>query len=211
MDLPDHDAAVYLAHSLQVAVGVVFAAAVVPKLTRPGVFAATVAAYKIVPAPAARWLAAMIMAAEAFIAIALVTGWGAAVALHVALVLILLFSGAVAWSLWQGRRIACGCFGSAGEEISGRSLTRLALLLGATVALLVTSYAWAQAPVTLSSLRAEPAATLAYLVDVAAMASAFLAVAVWALSAKQTYSVLATLARGTVRTTESTNSEVRSA
>jgi hypothetical protein len=211
MELPDQDAAVYVAHSLQVTVGLVFAAAVVPKLTRPGVFAATVAAYKIVPAQTARWLAPVIMAAEAFIAIALVTGWVAGAALHGALVLVLLFSGAVAWSLWRGRRIACGCFGGPGEEISGRSLIRLALLLGATVVLLVLSYAGAQVPVTLRSLGAEPAATLAYLVDVGAMSAAFVAVAMWALSAKQTYPAIAAITRGTVRTTNTTNSEVRSA
>jgi Methylamine utilisation protein MauE len=211
MELPDQDSAVYLGHSLQVTVGFVFAAAVVPKLTRPSVFAATVAAYKVVPPQPARWLAGVIIGTEAFIAIALVTGWVAAAALHVALALILLFSGVVAWSLWRGRRIACGCFGGPGEEISARSLMRLALLLGATVVLLVLSYAGAGSPVALSSLSGEPTTIIGYLVDVGAMSAAFAAVAMWALSAKQTYAVLVALAQGTVRTRHTTNREVRSA
>ncbi|HEV3000787.1 MAG TPA: MauE/DoxX family redox-associated membrane protein [Solirubrobacteraceae bacterium] len=119
----------HVAYGLQLALGAVFLLSVVPKLQRPREFARTVANYKVISPARSRLVAPALIAAEAFLAVSLLTGWLAEAALALAVVLLLVFAAGVGVNLRRGRDISCGCFGERTERISPRTLVRLALIL----------------------------------------------------------------------------------
>jgi hypothetical protein len=130
-----------------VVIGAVLIAAGLPKSLRPGVFAAQIADYGIVPAAATGFLARLISSAELAAGGLLLVGL--AVPLHLrqigaglAIILFALFLAALASAYVRGRNIACACFGgdSELETIGAHSVVRTGLLFAlATVAILPAS------------------------------------------------------------------------
>lgn len=174
----------HLAYALQLALGAVFAAAVLPKLRDPRAFAETVAAYELVPRRAAGLVAGAVIGVETFLVVAFLTGWAMWLALPLAALTLLAFVVAVGLNLRRGRQVACGCFGNRAELISGRSLARLALLLAGCAALVLTLAAGAS-PETVGDLADEGASALWYVLDVAGIAAAAVVLCAWALSAPE--------------------------
>lgn len=121
----------------QLALGVVFLLAAVPKVRRPSVFVQAVRGYDLLPRAVVRPVAYALIAVEAFLAVALITGWAVGIAMPVAIASVLVFMVGVGVNLRRGRRVRCGCFGGAGEVLSARTMARLVLLLAGTTALLV--------------------------------------------------------------------------
>jgi len=117
---------------LQLALGGVFLVSSVGKARHPLAFVRGVADYEILPVPVAYAFGAALIPAEAFVALALLSGWAAGVALPLAIGLLLVFGAAVALNLRRHRDMLCHCYGSlGGERLSPRSLVQLALLIGA--------------------------------------------------------------------------------
>ncbi|MDQ2894379.1 MAG: hypothetical protein M3Y09_01830 [Actinomycetota bacterium] len=187
-----------LIYSIQLAVGATFAVAVVPKLYRPSRFRRIVAGYDLFPQLAAV-AAIAVMAAEASIAVALLTGLLMAVVLPLALGVVALFAFATGVNLARGRNVECGCFGGSEERISARSLARL-LVLGLALACLATALATGTAhPTTASWLASHATASLAYFVEVAGLALALTIAAVWLLNARGLLAILEPAWRGEAR------------
>lgn len=158
---------------LQLAIGIVFLLSGAPKIRRPANFANAVAAYAIVPPAWSAPVAIVVVICEVFIAIAHLSGaWlQPAIALSVAFLVLLVV--AVLRVLRRGTAVRCACFGSPTEVVSGRTLARVLLLLGAEVLLWFS----AQPPVSLAEVPFEQLAG-------AAMAAVLsLATLAWVLAA----------------------------
>lgn len=126
-----------VAASLQLSLGLVFAMSAISKLRRPRSFAADVEGYRLLPRAATPAASVVLVAVELALALALLAGTLTQIAIPLALGLLGVFLVAVAVNLRRGRSVACGCFGSATERISGRSVARLVLLGAAGAALLL--------------------------------------------------------------------------
>jgi hypothetical protein len=188
--VPSASLAADMVYALQLTLGVVFLAAAAPKLRHPHAFAGTVAGYGIAPGRLVPALARALIALEAFLAFAFVTGWLMDVAVPLAALALAGFVVAVGLNLRRGREVPCGCFGDPDEQISVRSLIRLGLLLGALCAMVVVSAAAGTQPVTLEAVLADGGAGLEYLLEVAGLAGFLLLAGLWALSAPELASVL---------------------
>jgi hypothetical protein len=117
---------------LQVALGGVFLVSSLGKALRPMAFLRGVAEYQLLPVPLAYAFGAVLIPAEAFVALALLGGFALAIAPPLATGLLLVFSAAVTINLRRHRDMLCHCYGSlGGERLSARSLVQLALLIGA--------------------------------------------------------------------------------
>jgi hypothetical protein len=172
----------YLLYVLQLGLGVTFALAALPKLRGPRAFARTVGEYGLVPGRAAVAIAPALLLLESFLAVSLLTGWAARIAVVVAAATLVGFAAAVAINLRRGRIVSCGCFGDPAEKISARTLARLALLLAGCV-LLIVGTAWTEAGfVRLGSLPAGGGGALATVVELAGGTVALVAAALWLLS-----------------------------
>jgi len=123
---------------LQLALGGVFLVSSLGKARRPMAFLSGVAEYRILPIPLSYAFGAVLIPAEAFVALALLSGVVVAVALPLATGLLLVFGAAVAINLRRHRDMLCHCYGNLGRErLTARSLVQLALLIA--VALFVWS------------------------------------------------------------------------
>ena len=169
-----------LYYALQLALGAVFFLAALPKLRKPRRFARVVAVQGVVPAGVAPMVAWGVVALETAVASALLTGWLVAPAAVVATFLLAAFAVTTAVNLRRRRVVPCGCFGSAAEMISVRSLVRLGLLLGADV-VLVALWATGTEPVTLASIARRGSQGAAYFFEVASVSVALMLVGLWAL------------------------------
>ena len=139
MDPSDVNVATAFAYALQLAVGLVFIIAVVPKLLHPTAFAEVVGAYTFVPARALRILPFVLAPIELVVGVTLVTGFFVRFGLIVAFLTLVAFLATVLVALRHGLAIPCGCFGRTGEPISSRSVVRLSLLVvAAGIALALT-------------------------------------------------------------------------
>lgn len=108
----------------------VFALALPGKLRDFAAFAATVANYRIVPAGASPAVAAAVVAGELAVVAGLVLPASRAAAAGLAMVLLVIFTVAIAVNLLRGRRtIDCGCFRSLIRERLGWSHVARNLLL----------------------------------------------------------------------------------
>lgn len=180
----------HVAYALQLSLGIVFLVAAAPKLRRPSAFAATVAGYRIAPSQLVPALALGLIAIESFLAFAFLSGWMMDVAVPVAALVLVGFFVAVAVNLRSGRELPCGCFGDPREQISRRSLIRLAALLTALCALVVASGSAGTQSLTLKSVLADGGAGLEYLIEVAGIASFLVLMGMWMLSLPELASVL---------------------
>jgi len=183
--LGDWEMTHHLAYAVQLALGAVFVLSVIPKLQRPREFRRTVANYKVVSPALARVVAPAVIAAEAFLAVSLLTGWLAEVALPLAIVLLLAFAAGVAVNLRRGRDISCGCFGERAEPISPRTLVRLAVILLA-VGLVIAADG---SPFAFGSAHPADVTALQYAVEAGALGAALAVVALWLLHLPEIASV----------------------
>ena len=126
-------ASAYVALVCQISLGIVFLLSAYFKIRQPRIFARQVVAYNILPNQLAYLLGFVLIPLEIYVALSLLTGITANLALLVAGILLLIFLAAVAMNMWRGRKIACGCFGQTSEPISLRTIVRLLLLLLLTV------------------------------------------------------------------------------
>jgi hypothetical protein len=90
-----------------------------------------------VPAPVARALSAVAPWVELALGAALLSGWGAAAAAGVSLVLLLSFAVGFGRLLRRGVRLSCNCFGKSDDPISYFDLVRNLWLAGLASACLV--------------------------------------------------------------------------
>lgn len=121
-------------------VGTVLVCAGLPKAVKPGAFAAQIADYGVVPRRLTSVLARLISSLELAAGVLLLAGLAAPVRLRqvgagLAMILFVLFLGALASAHARGRHIACACFGgnSELEMVGAHSIVRTALLLVLTV------------------------------------------------------------------------------
>lgn len=116
-------------YSLQLAIAAVFAFAALSKLRAPRHIALSIREYQVLPERAVPLAAAFLVLCELAIAALLFSGYGVRIGLALAVLTILAFLVGVLVNLRRGRRIACGCFGSTAETLSGRTVARLLVLL----------------------------------------------------------------------------------
>lgn len=176
-----------VAHAAQLALGVVFLVAVVPKLRNPRDFRRTVDSYNVIPQCASWGTAIAVMLAEVLIACALMLGWRVADALILAIMLLVAVSIAVLVNLHRGRRIPCGCFGDPREVISSNTLVRL-VVLGVTAVIVAAS---PRAPTTVTAMGGE----LAYTATVASLTVGLLLIGYGLVNHAETYFLLTKLGR----------------
>jgi Methylamine utilisation protein MauE len=181
----------HLSYAVELSLGIVFLLAAITKVRHPSAFVRTVARYRLVPGRMTRATAFLLIATEAFLAFAFLTGWTTEIALPLAAAVLVVFSIAAAVNLRRGRRIPCGCFGGETEHISARSLVRLAMLMAAVLALEVVP----ATPITVGKLAHEGASALAYLVQAGALAVFLVLAAAWVLSLREVAFVLRGLQR----------------
>jgi uncharacterized membrane protein YphA (DoxX/SURF4 family) len=175
--------------------GLVFLLAVVPKLRAPQAFVRTVAEYRLAPFKLTRALARGLMAVEAFLALALLSGTLPRLAAPLALVTLSVFAAAVGINLKRRREIPCGCFGAGGETISGRSLSRLGMLLLAAAVVTVATSVMAVAPLSLTSLLSGKGPAADQLIETGGLSLGLLLVGMWLLYLPELWSVIGTLRR----------------
>lgn len=182
----------HLAFALQLSLGFVFLLSTLPKLRRPMEFAQSVVEYRILPAKIASIVALALIPLEAFLMVAFLTGWRTDAAFPIALVMLSIFTIAVGINIRRGRRIACGCFGSASEQISRRTLARLLVLL--TVVLLLFAFR-SRAGISVLNLAVLMAAgsTWIYLLQAVMLALFLILLAAWLLNLPELVFLVRTL------------------
>ncbi len=161
------------AHALQLVLGLVFAVSAATKLRDPRAFKRTVLGHALLPKPFVGVASAIVIGAETALAVALVTGWLATVAVPVAGALVGLFLTAVTVNLRRGNRVECGCFGG-DDAISGATVARLVGLLALVAVVLALP-----AAVRPDQVVAAGSDAFSYLVEVGAVAAAVFAIAAW--------------------------------
>ena len=120
-----------------VVVGAVLLAAGLPKVLRPGVFAAQIADYGIVRQRLTGFLARLISCSELAAGVMLLAGlfappWLRQAGAALATTLFVLFLAALGSAYTRGRSIACACFGGSSTEletVGAHSIVRTASLL----------------------------------------------------------------------------------
>lgn len=114
---------------VQLAVGLVFLISASGKLLHPKTFARGVTEYRLLPDSLAFGIGLLLIPIEIMIGIAHVLGWRLGYIGPLALATLVSFAVAVGVNLKRGRVLPCYCFGGrGGEQISKRTLARLALL-----------------------------------------------------------------------------------
>lgn len=124
--------------TLQYSMGIVFAAAVIPKLLRRDQFMSSLEIQGILPAQLLRVGSWVLIAFEGGLATLHMVGLWLEWVTAAAVATIALFLVIVATQLAKGKRPACLCFDTSGDErMSQRTIMRLTLLLAAEVLLFV--------------------------------------------------------------------------
>jgi uncharacterized membrane protein YphA (DoxX/SURF4 family) len=95
---------------VQIALGAIFVAAALPKITDPPAFAHMIYNYRLVPGGLVNALALVLPWIELVVGILLIVGAWRREAALVATLLLLVFLGAIGWNLARGHAIDCGCF-----------------------------------------------------------------------------------------------------
>jgi uncharacterized membrane protein YphA (DoxX/SURF4 family) len=132
--------------ALRAALGAVFLAAAVHKLSDPQAFRSSVAGYRLVAVPLLPLLATLLPGVELCAGLALWLPGFESAALTGALALLTTYTAAISVNLWRGRRdIDCGCSGPAGRRrLSAGLVVRNGVLMAlvAVCALPVVARAW---------------------------------------------------------------------
>lgn len=104
---------------LRIGLGVLFLAAALPKLQDPVGFARSISNYRMVPEIVERVMALALPAVELIVGTCLLVGIVDAGASLVALVLMIVFTGAVGTAVGRDLDITCGCFNTKGGMKAG--------------------------------------------------------------------------------------------
>ena len=100
----------WLSIRAQLALGVIFVAAAIPKIADPPSFAHMVYNYRLLPGGAVNLLAIVLPWIEMLAGLALIVGFWKRTAAGLSAVLLLLFIGALSVNLARGNPVNCGCF-----------------------------------------------------------------------------------------------------
>lgn len=120
-----------LALLLRLGLGAVLLYAAVGKWPAPQAFAEDMANYRLLPAALVPAAAVAMLGVEVVLGLVLISGlWAEAAAVAVLLVMVL-FTGAVASALFRGLKIECGCFGAGGSPATLWTLLRDVAFVGA--------------------------------------------------------------------------------
>jgi hypothetical protein len=144
----------------------------------------------VVPARAVAFAAWALTAVEAFLALSFLSGWLVVVAVPLSAVTLAAFAGVTSVNLRRGRDVPCGCFGNAEEQVSARSLVRLALLAAGLAGYAVAVVSPEATPVSADWLGAHSGSVAAYVLEVATLSVALLVAATWTLSARELLTVV---------------------
>lgn len=125
-------------------VAAVFLYASLDKIVHPDLFAQSIANYRMVPMALLHPFAWLLPVAEVVVAVALVVGWQGRGASLLAVLMTVMFIGAIATALIRGLDISCGCFETEGGGKVGRDLLirDIFLLIGAAIPLWLGSGRW---------------------------------------------------------------------
>jgi hypothetical protein len=133
------DAAIVIA--IRTFIGLIFAHAVISKISNIGVFIEVLANYRLVPNIAVPMVAWLVLALEGGIVLMIAFDGTVQVAGAIAWALLVIFTIAIAVNLARGRRdIDCGCFPGGAKNHLSVSLVVRNLLLSAMCLLLTRSY-----------------------------------------------------------------------
>lgn len=100
----------WLTVRVQIALGVIFVAAALPKIVDPPSFAHMIYNYRMLPLPLVNVSALVLPWVELLSGLALVLGIWRRTATGIIGALLLVFVAAIGWNLAQGNAIDCGCF-----------------------------------------------------------------------------------------------------
>ncbi len=103
----------------QIALGLFFVVAALPKIADPPGFAHMIYNYKMVPGPLVNAMALVLPWAELLMGVALVAGIWRRTAAALVGVLLVVFIAAISFNLMRGNAIDCGCF-----DVTAANLTR---------------------------------------------------------------------------------------
>jgi hypothetical protein len=137
-----------IALGLRAAFALLFLAAAAHKLRAPRRFVATLADYRVLPAPLVPAAAAAVVAVELGLAALVLLPGGGAAGLRGAAALLVVYGGGIAANLARGRRhIDCGCLGVAGRQpigwwLVGRNVALAALALAGTLPVRERALVW---------------------------------------------------------------------
>ena len=191
--------AAHAAYTLQLGLGAVFVASVVPKLRHPRDAASAVREYRLVPVAVADITAYVLIGVESFLAVALLLGVLVPIAVPVGAATLLAFLAAAGINLRRGRQIPCGCFGDPKEQISARTIVRLLVLL-AGFTLLAAFVADGVPVVRVDALISQGFVGLTYLLQMAGLAAFIDLTVLWLLHLPELTAVLDSAGRrSTVR------------
>jgi uncharacterized membrane protein YphA (DoxX/SURF4 family) len=136
----------WLTVRVQIALGVIFVVAALPKIVDPPSFAHFIYNYKLVPWSLINLMALVMPWLELLCGLALILGIWKGTARTIIGAMLLMFIGAIAINLARGNAIDCGCFDvSAAGKTTEERLTdmRLVILRDAGMLLMVAQLWWA--------------------------------------------------------------------
>jgi hypothetical protein len=113
----------------RLSIGTVFLWSSLRKLQGTDYFISSIAGYELLPAQLVRPGAIAVISLELLIGLSHVTGLGLPVVLPFSIVLLLGFVTAVTLTIKRGLIVPCACFGPSDQNVSARSIARLAVLL----------------------------------------------------------------------------------
>jgi len=138
---------------LRVGLGVLFVAAAWPKLQDPEAFAVAVSNYHLLGESIGRGLALVLPPVELLVGLGLILGVADAGASLLAVVMMMVFTGAVGAALARGLDISCGCFDTAGGQSVGLAkIAENVALIAASIVVWRGDRSW----LALGALRGRP-------------------------------------------------------
>ncbi len=149
MSLRSRLASPWLTVRLQIALGLLFIAAAIPKLLDPPGFAHMVYNYRILPGGLVNLLALVLPWLELLCGVALVLGIWSRTAASLVSLLLLVFIAALTFNLLRGNAIDCGCFDmrEAGKSVAERlSDMKMTILRDVGMLALAAQILWAARP-----------------------------------------------------------------
>lgn len=172
-----------MASGIEFAMGVVFVLSFSSKAANVPEFGRIVRDYEIVPGTLVRPTAVLVIVAEGFFAVTLITGLAATLQMALSVLMLVVFLGAVTVVMKRGRSTPCGCFWNRAAPVSQATRRRLLLLIAGGT--LVTLAKAIDAPGRLW-VGVAPSSMPAGGVLVACVAAFMLASAMWLLAAPDT-------------------------